>query len=151
MSSILQISDSKLRATKANSRRKKNIINILIECLQNVIFHAEHNPDEKLAETKCLVALAEKGGNYTILAGNHLTKHSAEKLERKLNTMVSLDSDKLHSLYLEQLSKGELSDKGGAGLGLLRMFRESNQLLNYSFNKTENELLFFSLQIEVAA
>ena len=151
MASILQISDSKLRAIKANNRRKKNIINILIECLQNVIFHAGDNAGDKVTNNVCLVALGEQNGEYTIMAGNHLTESNAKALEAKLKSIINLDSETVHQLYLEQLSKGELSDKGGAGLGILRMMRESNKLMNYSFNKTDDNLLFFSLQIKVAA
>ena len=149
MTAILQVSDSKLREMQANNRKKKNVINILIECLQNVIFHGKDEKANSELSNVCLVALGKEDENYVVLAGNHLTDNSAKKLKSKLDEMTELDQEQIHQLYLEQLSKGELSEKGGAGLGILRILRESGQKLIYNFSKTPEGQLFFSIQISI--
>ncbi len=150
MTSILQVSDLKLQELKATNRKKKNVINILIECLQNVISHGQEEGVPELNKG-CIVALGHEAESYTIIAGNHLNKKDADRLKSRLDEVARLDAATIHTLYLEQLSKAEISDKGGAGLGLLRILRESNQQLAYTLKPVTNENFFFSLQIQVHA
>lgn len=149
MTSILQVSDVKLQELKATNRKKKNVINILIECLQNVISHGQEG--EQTDTQGCIVALGHENQSYTIIAGNHLNKEDAERLKSRLDEVVHLDAETIHSLYLDQMSKAEISDKGGAGLGLLRILRESNRQLAYTLKPITSDNFFFSLQIQVHA
>ena len=64
--------------------------------------------------------------------------------------MVPLTGDQLHNLYLTQLATGDLSDKGGAGLGIMRILRESGQQFAYSINAIDEHLSFFSFQVNIA-
>lgn len=150
MTTILHVSDLKLQELKATNRKKKNVINILIECLQNVMRHGQDDAIP-IEGQGCIVALGHENQSYTIIAGNHLNRRDAERLKSRLDEVVHLDSASIHSLYLDQMAKAEISDKGGAGLGLLRILRESNQQLAYSLRPVTNENFFFSLQVQVHA
>lgn len=153
MTAFLQMADTKLKDLQATKKKQKNIINVLIECLQNVMFHGDASKGDQSAPDyeSCLVALGHETGDFFIYAGNFLSTASAKQLEAKLEKMLPLTSEQLHDLYLKQLSSGEISDKGGAGLGIIRILRESNQQIAYSFREISAKAAFFSLQVRISS
>jgi hypothetical protein len=154
MTTFLQLADTKLKDMQAAKKKQKNIINVLIECLQNAMFHGDALSDTDEAPDNlrsCLVALGHETGEFYIYAGNYLSLASALKLQAKLDKMLPMTSEQLHDLYLNQLSTGEISSKGGAGLGIIRILRESNQQIAYSFREITQEASFFSLQVKISA
>jgi len=154
MTTFLQLADAKLKDLQATKKKQKNIINVLIECLQNAMFHGDAlEGGEDIGENlkSCLVALGHETGEFYIYAGNYLSESSAIKLRDKLDAMLPMTSEQLHDLYLNQLSTGEISSKGGAGLGIIRILRESNQQIAYSFREISHGASFFSLQVKISA
>ena len=152
MTAFLQLADTKLRELNATKKKQKNIINVLIECLQNAMFHGDPLPEPDTDTFKsCLVALGHETGEFLVYAGNYLSHSSASRLQAKLEKMLPMTSEQLHEMYLNQLSTGEISSKGGAGLGIIRILRESNQQIAYSFREITSTTSFFSLQVKIAA
>lgn len=153
MTAFLQLADTKLKELQATKKKQKNIINVLIECLQNAMFHGDALPANSVEENfeSCLVALGHETGEFYIYAGNFLSHQSAQRLQQKLEHMLPMTSEQLHDLYLNQLSSGEMSHKGGAGLGIIRILRESNQQIAYSFREITKTASFFSLQVKISA
>jgi len=154
MTTFLQLADTKLKELQAAKRKQKNIINVLIECLQNAMFHGDVALIEDNAEPNyksCLVALGHETGEFYIYAGNYLSRKAAQVLKEKLQAMLPMTSEQLHDLYLTQLGSGEISAKGGAGLGIIRILRESNQQITYSFRDVSKDAAFFSLQVKILA
>ena len=61
-----------------------------------------------------------------------------------------MDKDALKVYYKEVLNNGEMSAKGGGGLGMIDIARKSGKKLEYKFDNVDNEYSFFSLNIKVA-
>ena len=55
------------------------------------------------------------------------TMKNVESLKDKITQVNSLDKDGLKSLYKDVIKGGELSSKGGAGLGFIDMARKKWQ------------------------
>jgi hypothetical protein len=151
MTNFLQFSDAKLVSLHANTRKKKHIINILIECLQNMIYHGNEGVSVGPTDNGCLVALGQDEQSYFVWTGNHIANTDVSTLQQRLDEVIALSADDLHSLYLAQLERGELSDKGGAGLGIIRILRESGQQMAYTISKINESYSFFSLQVRINA
>lgn len=150
ISAIIQLVDSKLKEQEAPFRQKKSVINILIEGLQNSLFHSSENKNRSREEQNCLFLLAKNQNTYTIRIGNYIDNKSQEELKKKIDRLNSLDFDEIQQMYLDVLDQGALSDKGGAGLGFLRMIRDSGNKIGYSFEPGENNSVFYSLEIVVS-
>ena len=75
---------------------------------------------------------------------NHEDKVIAESYLDKINLM---STEELKSYYLEILDNSFFSSKGGAGLGFLTMRMKSEQKLSYSFDKLNESLCFFTVEI----
>ena len=56
----------------------------------------------------------------------------------------------LKSYYKEVLNNGEMSAKGGGGLGMIDIARKSGRKLEYRFDPIDDSFSFFSLHVKVA-
>lgn len=69
ITSILQLADSKLKELKAPFKKKKAIINILIECLQNILYHSEASQDTDFQGHQCIFLLGKTDEKFFIQIG----------------------------------------------------------------------------------
>ena len=53
-------------------------------------------------------------------------------------------------MYKQQIKSGSLSDRGGAGLGLIDIARKTGKKLEYQFLTLNEEYLYFILKVEIA-
>lgn len=149
ITSLLQLSDSKLKELQTPFRKKKSIINILIECLQNILYHSETFQDGIFSGHHCLFLLGKREQDYFIQIGNYVENTHMEALKSKLDYFNTLNSDQIHRLYLEVLEKGHLSEKGGAGLGILRVMKDSGSKIEYTFEPVDESKSFYGMEIKI--
>ncbi|MES2388983.1 MAG: SiaB family protein kinase [Bacteroidota bacterium] len=150
IAAILQMADSKLKEQQTNLRRKKNIINILIECLQNIYYHSSSDAATGLPTRECTVMLVQNSGEFNICLGNFMLSKHVDSFKGKLDSINTLNKGDLHALYLETLDSGKISVKGGAGIGMLRILREAGQPMEYDFTRVDDTHSFYGLKIRVA-
>ncbi len=142
---ILQLAEENLQNNKTNVYDKKVIL-ILVELLQNISKHAL----KKKGIRDGIFLFGKKDGHYTISGGNFISKQSFKKVEDQLNHINQLSPAELKDLYKKQLLQGDRSKKGGAGLGLIDMARNSaNNHLSFTHHDIEEEESFFGLQVIV--
>jgi hypothetical protein len=91
ITSLLQLSDSKLKELKTPFRKKKSIINILIECLQNILYHSESFHDGLFSGHHCLFLLGKRESDYFIQIGNFIDNTQMTDLRSKLDYLNTLD------------------------------------------------------------
>ena len=63
--------------------------------------------------------------------------------------MAALGAEEIYNLYLDILDRGRISEKGGAGLGILRVMKDSGQNVEYDFVVDETQRTFFSMEIKI--
>jgi len=122
----------------------KRIFSILIEGLQNVRLHGEK--DEQGNQYSFLFIVKGKS-HYKIIMGNLMNHEDRQISESYLNKINLMSAEELKSYYLEILDNSFFSTKGGAGLGFLTMRLKSEQKLSYSFDKLNDSLCFFTVEI----
>lgn len=148
ITALLRFAEVRLAATELPLKKKKVVINVLIECLQNVIYHTRNQSSEQGAN-ECLFEISSENQNLQVRIGNFVKQAETDALLAKLNHYNSLDKAGLHQTYLEILEKGEISDRGGAGLGLLRMLRETGNPLQWHIQYANEGYSFFALQVNI--
>lgn len=80
-----------------------------------------------------------------------VAKKHKEPLEKSLITVNNATHDELKEMYKKQIKEGKLSEKGGAGLGLIDIARKTGETLNYQFLQLDDENYFFILKVEINA
>lgn len=127
---------------------KKRLSFLIAECFQNIIRH-EDKPDI-LTQTNNkpkLFLLRNKGNSHYISSTNLISNTKKEHLQSKLNSINTLSSEDLRSVYLDALNNNQISEKGGGGLGLIEMARKSGSPLEYEFDFLNYYLSIFYIQV----
>lgn len=144
---VLEQADEVLHEQKMRSKIRKKLYHIVVEALQNMHHHAErtHHPES------ALFILGYDDDFYWIVTGNYVLSSEVETLKKHLAQVNATTPEELKRLYRERLSCGDVSEKGGAGLGIIDIARRSGHALSYEFAPPQGDYVFFYLKIKVSA
>ncbi len=127
------------------------VFHIIVESLQNISKHAQNlkgiKDDLKGIGT---FLIAKSLTDYFIIAGNVVHSDDKEIMEELLIKINKLDKAGLKQLHKEQMKIGKISDRGGAGLGLIDIARKSGNKLGYTFKEIGDDAYFFILTTQVS-
>ncbi len=143
VNTISSIVENQMANIGVSKNTIKRIFNIAIETLQNICFHAKRDEDGK---QMTYFIIGKKDNKFSIYSGNLLTNEGVTKLSKRLERLKSLNDADLKKEYLEVLSNGELSQKGGAGLGFITIAMKSNNNIVFEFLPTGKDLSLFSMK-----
>lgn len=124
----------------------KRLFSILIEGMQNIRIHSKKG---KIDNQIGFVIISENDKHVNISFANVITFEDYERVERYIKKINSLSNSALKERYLEILNNGFLSDKNGAGIGLLTMRMKSGNLLDYGFYGLKGGNLLFTFKIKM--
>lgn len=143
---ILSLTEKNILDVNESSKAKKKVYNLMVEALQNIPKHqAKITPD--LSTEKGLFLIQHFREKYYITTGNIIFNENIEDIRSRIAIVNSLDCDGLKAYYKQQLISGSISDKGGAGLGLIDMARKSENKLFFDFKDLTEELSYFYFRI----
>ena len=146
--SVLAMAERNMDALKEDASIRRKVFNVMVECLQNIVKHAddiENNLDSEYNSAIFMVGKHED--KYVVTSGNPITNDKIPILKEKLSHINELDKEGLKEYYKDIIKKNKgLSSKGGAGLGFIDMSRKSGQKLQFDFEPINNEISFFSLK-----
>jgi hypothetical protein len=124
----------------------KRVVTVLVEMLQNISIHGQRG-ENGLMNAYAVVA---KGGDYfRMCTGNMLSVSEARTLMRRLEMLTEFDKVDLRSKIRQRLKDEGLSDKGGAGLGLLTIAKKAEKGWSYRFDLMEKDMVYFQLNVSV--
>ncbi|MBN8695642.1 MAG: SiaB family protein kinase [Bacteroidetes bacterium] len=146
VNSISTLVENQMENLGVSKSAVKKIFNIVIETLQNICLHGEKDNN---GYQMTYFIIGKNNNEFTIFSGNIVTSNVAEKLNIRLNGIKSLNDADLKKQYMDVLSNGELSAKGGAGLGFLTIALKSGNNMDFEFEVLNKEYSLFSLQSKV--
>lgn len=138
---------------KSNEERavKRKVFHVMVECLQNMTKHSDEY-DEKDRIGNGLFIVGKKDGVWNVITANKILADRIDDLRASIDYINSLDKDDLNALYKKQIREGKLSDKGGAGLGLIDIARKTGRKLDYQFLPLDDkENFFFLLKVKISS
>jgi hypothetical protein len=142
---IIGLIEGNLKLLPNFSGSKKKTMYVLIEILQNISKHAQIVNGER----EGILLISQKENNYVLTTGNYINKNHVAELKGKLDSVVNLSPMELTELYKTILLKGEVTERGNAGIGLVELCKYSKNKINYSFEDVDEVSSFYSLSIEV--
>lgn len=151
LTSILQIMENKMDNLQEEPKMKKKVYNVLVECLQNLYHHMDEvaEQDENEKAKSAIFTIGKMGDKYSIITGNYILNENIKGLKSRLDEVNSLSKDQLKEYYKKVLNNGEMSLKGGGGLGMIDIARKTGEKLEYNFLEIDNKVSFFTLNIKV--
>ncbi|MBA3900366.1 MAG: hypothetical protein H0X62_09190 [Bacteroidetes bacterium] len=118
---------------------------ILIECLQNAFIHGLENVQETFS-----IEIFKEEENYIICIENQVGFVKIVSLKDSLDYIKSLSKQEVENHYLRILNTGQLSQNGGAGLGLITIAKLSNQNFKYDFQPNGLNSSNFKFQVMIS-
>lgn len=146
--SILALAEANMEIIHEPTKVKKKVYFIMVEALQNITRHQEV-PNIKQEEESGFFIVQRHENHYYITSCNPIALEQVEPLRSKLEKVNSLDENSLKEYYKTILANGELSSKGGAGLGLIEMARKSGNKLDFDFSVVNDVFATFFLHLKV--
>ncbi|HNT41010.1 MAG TPA: SiaB family protein kinase, partial [Tenuifilaceae bacterium] len=128
---------------------RKRVFHIMIECLQNITKHSDDYDEKERQIGNGLFVVGREKDSFFIVTGNLIRNDKMAPLEERLISLNNASPTELKSLFLQQMIGGELTEKGGAGLGLIDIARKSKRKLYYHFVPYENNRHFFILAVTI--
>lgn len=136
-------------ADRADSGRdvRNRLAYVMVEAFQNVVRHGVALD----ATSKGTMLLRDCGNGFEVVTTNQVGAEDGTKLRAAMEHLAGLGKDELKSLFLERLQGNKVSERGGAGLGLIEMARRSNAGLRHTITANDGAEGAFGLAVSIAA
>ncbi len=122
----------------------KRMFSILVEGLQNIRIHGEN--DEDGTQVSFLVILQNQSF-YKVMFGNLILNKNIPKIEEHLYFLNNNDLRVVKQKYMEVLSDGTMSSKGGAGLGFITMKLKTKKNIHFNTEPVSDVLSCLSVEV----
>lgn len=126
----------------------QKVFSVLVEQMQNIVHYCEADrPDMPQGQ----IVVYHENGSIHVSSGNAMNRETADRLRKIIDSLNTLNKQELKMLYKEQRRGAVPVASKGAGLGLIEMARKSGQPMSYSFCKTTESEVFFSVDVRIDA
>jgi hypothetical protein len=125
----------------------RKVFHVMVEMLQNVTRHSADTDDQ--GSGNGIFVIGERKDYYYIITGNTVLSQEVRELEDSIESLNLLSRDELNDLHKQQIMAGDISLKGGAGLGLIDILRKTGEKYAYQFIRLDNNYHFFVLKATV--
>ena len=140
--------EEEMEEKSENKKTRKRVFHSLVEILQNMQRHSmQITKDVEIGSG--LFMLGKRDDVYYIITSNTISEATIPDLTRAIETVNNASIEELRKMYKKQLRDGNLSEKGGAGLGLIDIARKTQEKLEYLFIPIDNNLYYFVLKTEI--
>ncbi|MCR9140909.1 MAG: SiaB family protein kinase [bacterium] len=119
--------DARLAAQAVPADRIHTVHEVLVEQVQNVLNHGEHNSgtaNDALTPGMCLVR-HDASGNFEVSTGNRVSEARYHELQRQVEDLNGMTPEQLTGLFQSTGRQGRLRPDSSSRLGLLQMARKS--------------------------
>jgi len=137
------------KSSVSKSATLKKVYNIIIECLENLTKHGAPSEEQK-KEFPSIFIFGNDDDHFYVSTGNTISEEEVEPLKAKLEKVNSLDKQGLRAWYNDVIMNGEgVSEKGGAGLGIIDVAMKSGNKLEFEFKPLRPGFKFYVLKVKV--
>lgn len=143
--SILSISENTLQEHTSLAPSNKKVSFLLVECFQNLLRHGDVAGGH--GDENAMFSFRSFDNAFYINSINAIIDEDRARLKDMVERVNQLDKEGLTRLYRERLSTSTISEKGGAGLGLIELARKSGQAIRYSFTHEHDGHVNFHNQV----
>ncbi len=154
LNSILTVVEEKLAQFDEQPQIRKKVFNVLVELLQNLYHHKGASSvlsrQDLNHESSVMIMIARNATGYSIITGNFIENQNVDRLKHRLEEINGMTREELKTLYQSVLNNGEVSEKGGGGLGMIDIARKAGNKLDFGFIPFDDKNSFFSLNVKVA-
>lgn len=144
---LLEKMEADLSLLNESKRSAKRVFSITVEGLQNIRLHGKDTLDGHLLG---VFMLSYNKKEYDLRFGNLVSGKGKKFISGEIDKINMMSSEMLREYHKEVLFNGDISIKGGAGLGLIITAMKSSQKMLPEFIELSEDLYFYNLHVSVA-
>jgi hypothetical protein len=124
----------------------KKILTVIIESLENIVKYSDvfRHLTEKSNSYMPTLRIEMNSDNIYLVTTNPVKNSDIEKLAENIESVNNKSRDELKEFYVETITNGRFSEKGGAGLGFIEMAKTSGNDLKYSFDPISEDYSIYT-------
>lgn len=129
-----------------------NAFSVFVEQTQNIKTYGAKIADVALKDrivNSGIVAIGKSANGYFVTSGNMIVDEDAAALRGRLDEILTLDKAALKKLYKEQMRRELPPGSDSAGMGFIDMARRASRPIQYSIEKQEEGVSFFTLEVYI--
>lgn len=126
---------------------KIRLFSIIVECLENAYRHNFNTPEQN---PQIKVLLMQNDGHFALSVGNRVGNAELHALTSYIDDLNHLSQDELKALYTKTIHRGHITEKGGAGLGLMKILRSSREPIKYTVEAVDNDSSFIEITVSIS-
>lgn len=151
---VLASTHAKLETYELDPGVRRKVYLVLVECLQNLCKQVENlNQDDlhlgEYNKTSASFIIKTDLHGYYIATANFVANDKVEGLTGWLNEINCYTREELKIVYNKILTNKSYSKQGGAGLGFVDILLKTNNKLEFTFEKVDENYSFFSINVTV--
>lgn len=148
VNAILLLAERESDVQSSSAVVRTRVFSIMVECMQNIRKYGAVN--EAGSEMKPgIILVCRHPSSYSLKTGNLVLNTEVDALKTRIDKIAGLGKEELKTLHKSVLSETQLSDKSGAGLGIISILRKSDGF-KFNFKKLNDRVSFYSLDISVS-
>lgn len=127
---------------------KKKVYSAMVESLENIYKHQDIISGDSEYHPKFSLLLNHK--EFSLFISNSLLNTKIKPLKEKLDRVNSLNKKGLKELYKLTILSGDVSLKGGAGLGIINIAKVSENKISYKFETINDQYSYFTINVIIS-
>jgi Family of unknown function (DUF6272) len=144
---LIALSEAAAELTNAARDVRNRLAFIMVEAYQNVIRHGV--PIGNTASDRSFMLMRGGDSGFTVSTTNTMRNEDEARLMLIMGDLQGRSKGQLKELFLERLQGNKVSERGGAGLGLIEMARRSGRDLVHSVVRQDEGSSLFNLQVSI--
>jgi len=125
---------------------KKRLLYLIVECIQNIIYHSNKLPEE---HHLAYIIIKKNDLGYTLYSSNTLETKNIDELTIKLDDFLSVKQDVISKLFSKTIQTPTFNERGHGGIGLLSMVEKSGKNFKYNIAKISSNYSLFYIEIQL--
>lgn len=147
VNAILVLAERGPEVQSSSTVVRARVFSVLVECMQNI---RKYGAPASISDLKpgIVIVCFDKNG-YLLKTGNFIENNEIPELKQRLDDVIKMNKDELKDLHKKVLGETKLSDKSGAGLGLISIGRKSDGM-GYVFKPIDDKVSFYALDVYIS-
>ena len=118
----------------------------IIECLQNVMFHASKNED---GFNQAFILISHSGKGYVIHTGNLVHESLLSNTRNVIAHINDTKKSTLEKEYYQMLEQGNVTQEGRGGIGLISLAMKKNHEMKFNVIENGTDHFMFIITLEM--
>ncbi len=129
------MAERNMEMNEESRKTSRQVYHVMIELLQNICKHTDGPTTDSMSDIgsskEGIFIVANDDDNYYITSGNVTDSSNIPKVAKMIDQFNVMSKEEIKQEYVKLIKASKLSEKGGAGLGLIDIIKKTGNKIDY--------------------